>query len=396
MTEAPRGRWWSKNDLPLFPLDVVERIGAQAFARAGLADWDASFAADALISKDLEGDYVRGVAKLPDMVRLLLDGTYDPRAELRVVRDAPAITVVETGSGFPRTMACRAMRLCMDKAQASGVGAVGLRGFCWSLAEHLRMAVEEGFVALILTQGPASMAPVGGVEPIISNSPIGIGVPAGKRPPMILDMSLTQTSLSPVWAAFLEDRPLPAGVALDETGRPTMDAGEVVTREGDPLRWGIRGSLLPIGGYKGYGLAVTTMILSSLLVGALPAWETASAEEPSAAAANGQTTRREVGQEIGHGPASPGTLFICLHVEQFTDLADFRAAVDAFLDRILTSKSAGATAILYPGLQSAQMRMEGRARNLVPLSLETRDAMNRMAATLALVDRLGEPVPESR
>jgi LDH2 family malate/lactate/ureidoglycolate dehydrogenase len=253
-------------------------------------------------------------------------------------------------------------------------------------------------VALITTQGSASMAPVGGSEPIMSNAPVGIGIPSGQLPPIILDMSLTQSSASPVIEALLEGRLVPPGIVLDERGLPTTNPKDVFTREGDPPQWTYRGSLVPIGGYKGYGLATAMMVLSSLLVGARPAWERMSSpnrsdQQPSPERPAARKGAGGGSSKPGTLPARPGTLFICLDVAAFTPLDVFRAEVDRFLTRITSSRKAGDDEIGYPGLRSGRLQAARRVRNVVPLAANTPIALNELARELGLDDRISDPVP---
>jgi LDH2 family malate/lactate/ureidoglycolate dehydrogenase len=198
-------------------------------------------------------------------------------------------------------------------------------------------------------------------------------------------------------AALLEGREAPPGLLLDRQGQPTTHPTDVFAQQGTPPEWVLQGSLLPIGGYKGYALAVAMMVLSSLLVGGRPAWERAGTSTPR----DGQPDNPPPPLHNAGGggsskpstlPAFPGTLFICLDIASFTPLQLFRTEVDAFLARIIASAQAGNDEIAYPGLRSGRLQAARRERNVVPLTAQARNSLNDLAEELGMNERITDPV----
>jgi LDH2 family malate/lactate/ureidoglycolate dehydrogenase len=101
------------------------------------------------------------------------------------------------------------------------------------------------------------MAAWGGAEKLIGNQAFSIGAPAGRHPSVILDMGLGAASLGVLREAAANGTPLAAGLAADANGKPTIDG----------RNWAEGGSLLPMGGHRGYGLALMWEVLTGVLSG---------------------------------------------------------------------------------------------------------------------------------
>jgi len=51
-----------------------------------------------------------------------------------------------------------------------------------------------GMIGIVMTRSYPLVAPLGGRRPMLGDAPMGFGVPAGDRDPVILDMALTNSS----------------------------------------------------------------------------------------------------------------------------------------------------------------------------------------------------------
>jgi LDH2 family malate/lactate/ureidoglycolate dehydrogenase len=147
----------------------------------------------------------------------------------------------------------------MDGARAAGIGAAFARGsnHFGPLMPYALLAAEQGFASIIASNATTTIAPWGGKDTRVGNNPIGIGVPNPGGDPVILDMALSVAARAKIRALAERGEPLPEGWAADAEGRPTTDA-----------RAALAGFLLPVGGHKGYGLAVMVDMLAGLLSGA--------------------------------------------------------------------------------------------------------------------------------
>jgi L-2-hydroxycarboxylate dehydrogenase (NAD+) len=120
------------------------------------------------------------------------------------------------------------------------------------------MGLEHDLIGLYMAVGGANhMPPWGGVDPLLSTNPIAVAIPAGNEPPVVLDMATTVASYGRIKVAAERGETLPEGWMVDRSGAPLID----------PRRSG-EGFLLPIGGYKGYGLSLVIGLLAGVLNGA--------------------------------------------------------------------------------------------------------------------------------
>ena len=110
---------------------------------------------------------------------------------------------------------------------------------------------------MILGNSAPAIAPTGGRKALLGTNPICFAFPTGdKDHPIILDMATSIVSRGKIRLAARNDEKIPEGWALDSNGKPTTDPLEA-----------IKGSLIPIGNYKGYGLSLAVDILAGLLTG---------------------------------------------------------------------------------------------------------------------------------
>jgi LDH2 family malate/lactate/ureidoglycolate dehydrogenase len=344
-------------------LATVVDIGTRALVRQGLTADEAEFAVRRAVDAELQGRRGREMAELAHLLHMLQSGEWRAPTPLDICEDSPGGALVDSDGGVPYIVCWHAMRLAIAKAKAAGIAAVGVRRGAVSLGPLLRVAVEEGVVALAFCCGPAVMAPPGGIEPVVGNNPFGIGIPAGDEAPIILDLSWGVSSAAPILQAVREGRPeVRPDVLLDADGNPTTNPRDFIEEgsyEAIPT-----GSILPIGGHKGYAVATALGALVSCLLDVPP--------------------RRYLSQMGYHY----GSLFICLDPRLFGTAATLGPAVDAYLRRIVDSpRRPDAPPIRYPGQQRHQRVRAGWASGQITLPDASWAALQELAAAL------GETLP---
>jgi L-2-hydroxycarboxylate dehydrogenase (NAD+) len=232
---------------------------AAVLAAEGLPEGDAAKVAELMVAADLLGADGHGAFRLPRYVARLRAGGFNPRPDIRVVERRGASALIDGDNGFGHLVMDRAVTLAGEIAREQGVGWVGAR-----MSNHagaagvyaLRLA-EQGLVGIYLAVGNANhMAPWGGIELLLSTNPIAIAVP-GESEPVLLDMATTVAAYGKVKLAADRGEMMPEGWMIDREGKPLTDPSNVVGR-----------SLLPIGGPKGFGLALMFGYLAGTLNGA--------------------------------------------------------------------------------------------------------------------------------
>lgn len=237
----------------------LEDLTARALAGLGVARGDAADAARILVLGDLFGHHTHGVSRMESYGERLAIGGINPKAAIRVEQVAPAIVTVDGDNGLGPVVGMRALRAAMERARESGVGIAFARhsNHFGAIGPYCYLAAEEGFASIIGSNSTATIAPTGGREARVGNSPLGFGVPQPGGRPIILDMALSVVARAKIRNALLRGEAIPDTWATDKEGRPTTDPKEALD-----------GFLSPIGGYKGYGLALVVDLFAGLLADA--------------------------------------------------------------------------------------------------------------------------------
>ena len=332
------------------------RLVTQVFERCGMGTADAALLADTLVDADLGGVHSHGVLRVPEYVKKLTIDGVDPRGRPSVVTQKGACAVVDGGNSMGQIGAHFATELAITTAREHGVGMVAIRGsnHCGAMAYFARLAVEAGMIGLATTNALPTMAPAGGAERILGINPLAVGIPAGDEPPILYDAAFSGSSHGKIRIHHQKGQPLPAGWALDAEGRPTTDPAAAID-----------GLLMPIGGFKGAGLALLMGVLSSMLSGAAYGTELGNMED-------------------GPRPGADGHFVAAIDVTAFEDGARFRARVDAAIRQVRDCRrAAGGEEPMAPGEPERRNREHHREHG-IPLNPVTRADLCRAARQLEI------------
>jgi LDH2 family malate/lactate/ureidoglycolate dehydrogenase len=292
-------------------------------------------------------------------------GEVNPRPRIRVLKRRGVFGLVDAGGGYGFVPTIRAMDLALELADSNGIGFVGVRNshHFGMAALYAERAARSGRIGIVTTNTGPVMAPAGVLRPLVGNNPIAVAIPRRRRAePIVLDMALSQTAFGRIRLAAAEGREIPIGWAYDSGGRPTTDSKEA-----------LRASLLaPVGGYKGYGLAVVIDILTGILTG--------SRFGPGADAHS-------------HFEGGVGHLALALDPSVFVRRRHFDESVDV-LERELKSApiSAEGAEVLLPGELEART-MRRRLLEGVPISSELGEQLQSLATRLRVAPL---PTPQVR
>jgi LDH2 family malate/lactate/ureidoglycolate dehydrogenase len=213
------------------------------------------------------------------------------------------------------------------------------------------MPIEHDMIGLYFAVGNANhMAPWGGIDLMLSTNPIAVGVPAHDEPPIVLDMASTVAAYGKVKAKLQRGEAMPEGWMIDRQGRPLTDP----TRADEGL-------LLPIGGYKGYGLALVVGLLAGTLNGAHNGPDTIDFNKDA------------------RTPTDTGQAVVAISIDAFGDVDAFKRNVDELARALRGSRRLpGVERIRLPGEQSHAKRI-AYGRDGIPLARELVRKLNRLA-----------------
>lgn len=347
---------------PRYAIEALREFGRSVLAAAGAGADEAAIVTDCLLDAQLRTAPFQnqGLVRLTIYARRIREGGITPNAVLRVVRDSPAAALLDGGNGFGQVVAHHAMTLAMTKARAIGIGAVAARNSNhFGTASYFGlMAARAGLVGLALTNASPEMPPWGASVALVGTNPWSIAVPAGDEHPVVLDISNAVSGKGAIRHFAALGQTLPADWAVDRAGHPVTDPVAAL----DAL-------LAPIGGYKGYGIALMIDLLTAGLAGG-----------PAGAA---------VGSPYDFGrPQGVSHFMIALDPAVFGGAEALAGAVRDAADQIRgASRLPGVSAILLPGDPEWQREREARDRGI---GLPDADA----ARLRALAGDAGIPFPE--
>lgn len=234
-------------------------LATRALVGLGLAPTDAADAARILVLGDLFGVHTHGVSRLESYGERLAAGGIDAKAEVKLERVAPAIVKVDGGNGVGTLVGYRALESAMQLAREFGIAVAFVRNsnHFGAIGPYSLIAAEAGFASIIGSNSSTTIAPTGGREAKLGNSPVAFGIPNPEGRPVILDMAVSVVARAKIRDALKRGESIPDTWATDRDGKATTDP-----------KAALDGFLLPIGGYKGYGLALIVDLLAGLLSGA--------------------------------------------------------------------------------------------------------------------------------
>jgi LDH2 family malate/lactate/ureidoglycolate dehydrogenase len=231
---------------------------SELFERAGLKPADAAFHARALVDTNLWGVDSHGVLRVPIYIERLRSGAVNPCPNTRFVRGSLGLEVLDgdDGPGFivGRDAMLRAVELA-GQYNVSAVGAIRSNHF-GATAIYTRLAAEQGMIGIAMTNVVPNVVAPGGSWPVVGNNPLSVAVPTYGEFPFVLDISLSAVAGGKLLLASKQGKKIPLDWATDSEGRPTDDPDEAFA-----------GFLLPMGGYKGLGLAYAVDILCGAITG---------------------------------------------------------------------------------------------------------------------------------
>jgi LDH2 family malate/lactate/ureidoglycolate dehydrogenase len=241
---------------------VVRAAALETWTRAllegaGLEADPAATVAETLVWTSLRGVDSHGVARVPVYAERLRSGVLNNRPRPEVVRRDGAIAVVDGDHGPGQVAAVAATDLSIELAREHGVGVVSVRrsGHYGAAAYYAMRAAAAGLVGMSMTNTEPLVIPYGGVDPALGTNPIALAAPTAGGAIFNLDMATSQVAINRIFNARDEGRSIPEGWGVDERGEPTTDPAKVK-------------SAVPLGGYKGYGLALMVEVLCGVLAGA--------------------------------------------------------------------------------------------------------------------------------
>jgi LDH2 family malate/lactate/ureidoglycolate dehydrogenase len=234
-------------------------LAERALIGLGLTAEDAEKTASILVLADLFGISTHGVSRIVSYGERLMIGGINATPNIGIEAVAPSILMVDGDNGVGPLVGRRALDRAMEAAREVGMAIAFVKGsnHFGPISPYLWLAAEAGFASMIASNATTTIAPWGGSDARLGNNPIGFGVPGPDGRHFMLDMAVSVAARAKIRSAQEKGEAIPEGWATDAKGLPTTNPGEA-----------LKGFLSPIGGHKGYGLALTVDLFAGLLSGA--------------------------------------------------------------------------------------------------------------------------------
>lgn len=294
------------------------------------------------------GISTHGIRHLPMYVNKIKAGHLNPKDETSIELDSGALMLLDANRTFGQVAAKHAVDYGMDKANEYGISMIGVRnsntiGAAGFFGDYTAV---RGYATLIFANSAPAIAPTGGYKTIFGTNPICFSFPgSNNNNPIVLDMATTVAARSKIRLAAKNGEKIPIDWAIGPDGKATDDPNLALL-----------GSLLPIAGYKGYGLSLFVDLLAGLMTGSAYAGAVKPLSDMSSDSKNGQ-------------------LFIIIDVRKMMDNNELNERIDYFCQSVKSCGEDGK--IMLPG--EPGYRKASEQRESVLISSREYEDINRMA-----------------
>ena len=237
------------SELRAYCNDVLTTIGMPAD--------EAEIFTGALMHADQRGVKSHGVMAFERYTNLLLMGAMQKKASYTAVIDSPAVAVWDANRSCAHVIGHWATLAAIEKAKISGLGMIGVRNsnHFGAGAYYSKLISDADMIGIVSSTAGPTMAPWGGKEKQIGNNPLALSAPTITSPTVTLDIAQSVVAMGKIANLKTQGIPdVPEGWAYDKDGNPTTKTADVY-------------SIVPFGGYKGFGLSFFIDIISGILVG---------------------------------------------------------------------------------------------------------------------------------
>ena len=240
----------------LVPHLKLRNFGYELFKTVGVSRKISTLVVNGLVDTSLRGVDSHGIRLIPHYIRATQTGRIKKNPKFIFTKTAPSCGIFDADDGFGIAAGIEAMMKATMLAKKTGLGAVSVRNSSHfgAAAIYTLLAAKKNMIGFAFTNVDSLVVPYGGRKPYLGTNPISFAAPMTGEEPLCLDMATSQISWNKILVYKSKKKALDFGWAVDKNGKITTDPMKAV-------------GLYPIGGYKGYGLALAIEILCSLLSG---------------------------------------------------------------------------------------------------------------------------------
>lgn len=287
---------------------------------------DAALAVSVMMDAEISGVESHGLIRLKAYADRIAQGMIVPRPNVEVSVNG-AIATIDGGNGLGQVVMGKATETACELAKKFGIGAATVcrSNHFGTAAYYANILAQNGCIGLASSMAGPTMAPFGGMELLLGTNPFAVAFP-GSEQIFCGDMATSATAKGKIRIYEKKGQLLPQGWALDKDGNDTTDPAAA-----------IKGILLPMGGHKGYALAMAVDAVSALLSGACLSCESASVFSSTE-------------------PANTGHFVVAIDIAHFLPVTEFETRAQGWFDRIKASRPRPGFSIMIPGEPETKKR----------------------------------------
>jgi LDH2 family malate/lactate/ureidoglycolate dehydrogenase len=310
-----------------YNIDKIRLLSTNALNQCGLSESDSAIVVDSMLEADINGVNTHGIRMLYAYVDKLKNGQFSITEPI-VLKGSPSFSVMDSNNTIGAISASKASHICIEKAKDYGMHTVFAKN-CNTFGPafyYSEMISKAGMIGFVCSNTPAAMPAFNGLEPMLGTNPLSFSCPSKTKGTITLDMATSIVAKSHFSIALANNERLKEGWALDKNGNPTTDPIEA-----------IKGFVLPMAGFKGYGIAMAIDILSGFLSGA------------------GYLNKvNKFYSQDGYG-MNVGQMFVAINPDMVYD-GDFLSDMDDYILTLRNSKVVVGKRIALPGDDRVQKR----------------------------------------
>jgi 3-dehydro-L-gulonate 2-dehydrogenase len=294
-----------------------------------------------------DGVYSHGVNRFPRFIETIRNGVVDIHAQPQVLDRHGAFERWD-GKRAPGNLnahACMGRAIALSREQGIGCVALANTNHWMRGGSYGWQAADAGVIAVCWTNTMPNLPPWGAREPRLGNNPLVIAVPRSDGH-IVLDTAMSQFSYGTLESYRMRGEQLPVIGGFDLDGNLTRDPGAIEASRRP----------LPIGYWKGSGLALMLDMLAALLSG-------------------GQATHQTKAQILQETGLSQ--MFVAFDLPSIDKDTASGELIDQIIEFVQGPDALSAEKVRYPGQRTLEIRRENLVEG-IPVAPNVWEQVQRM------------------
>ena len=275
--------------------DQALELAIKTLTAAGASEENATPLANGIIQAEIDGIKSHGFHYLPIYCLHLSCKKVRGDASPKLNHKSNVALSVDADNGFAHRAISLGFEELIPSAKENGIASLAVSNSynCGVLGYHTKKLAEENLIGIGFTNAPASIAPLGGIKPVIGTNPFSVAIKSEGSVKILIDQSASVIAKSEIAVRAKSGEPIPIGWAFGPDGKDTTDPSIA-----------LKGTMAPSGGYKGFGVGLFVEIMAACLTGSNLGIEASSFADDTG------------------GPPGTGQFFIAISPEKFSNNFD--------------------------------------------------------------------------